>query len=393
MPTAASASGSRVSRRRVIQRGVWAAAAVAVARLPLRAFGAADEAAGDQVIPFLEPHVVPPGKAMLHWDELKDWITPLDQLYGVQHYGVTKVDGGSYRLEIGGLVDRPKTLELDEIKKLPKKEVIATLECSGNGAGKDFCGAIGNVRWGGTPLAPLLKECGIAAEAIEVAFWGADHKAEKIRDGTYEQNFARALPMADALREDLILAYEVNGQPLSAGHGFPLRLIVPGWYGITWVKWLQRIEVRDRRLMTRFMARDYVTIRGEERPDGSVAWKESSVGPMNLKSFVARVVRRKEGTITITGAAWAGLTAVKAVEVKIDEGEWKGAKIDESHSEPYTWRFWSFDWKNAAAGEHTIVSRAIDEKANVQPAADDPAIKLKKTYWEANQQWPRRVRL
>jgi DMSO/TMAO reductase YedYZ molybdopterin-dependent catalytic subunit len=330
---------------------------------------------------------------MLHWDELKDWITPSDQLYNVSHYGMAKVAAEGYKLQIDGLVEKPKSLTLDEIKKLPRKEITATLECSGNGVDKGFVAAIGNVKWAGTPLAPLLKECGLAPEAVEVAFWGSDKKKEKIRDGEYEQNFARALSIADAQRDDLILAYEMNGQPLTGGHGFPLRLVVPGWYGITWVKWLNRIEVRDHRLMNRFMARDYVTIRGEELPDGKIAWKESSVGPMNLKSFVAKVVKRKDGTLTITGAAWSGLTPVKAVEVKIDDGDWLGATIDESQKEPYTWRFWSIDWKDAKAGEHTITSRAIDAKANIQPAADDPAIKLKKTYWEANQQWPRKVKI
>jgi DMSO/TMAO reductase YedYZ molybdopterin-dependent catalytic subunit len=294
---------------------------------------------------------------------------------------------------VGGLVERPASLSLDDLKQLPKKQVRATLECSGNGSGKSFVGAIGNATWTGTPLAPLLKRCGLAAEAIEVAFWGADHKSEKIRGGDYEQNFARALSIPDATREDVILAYEMNGQPLSVGHGAPLRLVVPGWYGIAWVKWLTRIEARDHRLQNRFMARDYVTLRGEQRADGSVAWKESSVGPMNLKSVVARVVRRKDGTLVISGAAWSGLTPVKGVEVKVDDGEWRGATIDESHKEPYTWRFWSIEWKDAQPGEHAIVSRAIDEKANVQPEADDPAIKLKKTYWEANQQWVRKVKL
>jgi DMSO/TMAO reductase YedYZ molybdopterin-dependent catalytic subunit len=198
--------------------------------------------------------------------------------------------------------------------------------------------------------------------------------------------------MKDAMRDDVILAYEMNGQPLAVGHGAPLRLVVPGWYGIAWVKWLQRIEVRDKRLMNRFMARDYVTIRGEENAEGKTEWKETSVGPMNLKSVVARVVKR-DGKIFISGAAWSGMTPVKAVEVKVDEGDWVGADMDASHSEPFTWRFWTMEWKGAKAGEHSIVSRAVDEKANIQPAADDPAIKLKKTYWEANQQWVRRVKI
>ena len=375
-----------------MRQGMWGAAALAVSRLPLGAFGAED-AAGDQVIPFLDPQPIPPGQVTLHWDSLKDWITPMDQFYGVQHYGVPKGVPENYKLDIHGLVGKPRTLTLDELKRLPKREVTVTLECSGNGAGKNFIGAIGNAKWTGTPLAPLLKDCGIAPEAVEVAFWGADHKSEKIRGADYEQNFARTLSVQEARRDDILLAYEMNGQPLTIGHGAPLRLVIPGWYGIAWVKWLERIEVRDRRLMTRFMAKDYVTLRGEELADGKIAWKESSVGPMNLKSMVAKVVRRQDGGVTIMGAAWSGMTPVKAVEVKVDDGEWLGAKIDDLHQEPNTWRFWTIDWKDAKPGEHTLVSRAIDAKANIQPDADEPAIKLKKTYWEANQQWPRKIKI
>ena len=383
---------SSASRRRFVQSGLWGAAALALSQLPTSAWGA-DDAADEQLIPFLDPQPIDPNKATLHWHELKDWITPKDQFFNVSHYGTAKVPA-EYALDITGHVDQPKTLTLDQVKALPKKDVTATLECSGNGSSTKFCGAIGNAKWSGASLADLLKSCGIAAGAIEVAFYGHDKGKEKIRGGEYEQHFARALSIADATsRPDLILAYEMNGEPLTVGHGAPLRLVVPGWYGIAWVKWLKSIEVRDHRLMTRFMAKDYVTLRGEELPDGTTAWKESSVGPMNIKSFVAKVVKRADGSVKVMGAAWSGLNAVKAVEVKVDEGDWVAAKIDDAHQEPYTWRFWSFDWKDPKPGEHTITSRAIDANATIQPAADDPAIKLKKTYWEANQQWPRKVRL
>ena len=144
---------------------------------------------------------------------------------------------------------------------------------------------------------PIIKQAGILPQAVEAAFWGVDHKSEKIRGADYDQNFAWKvlLSIAYATRDDLMLAYEMNGQPLSPGHGFPLRLIVPGWYGIAWVKWLNRIELRDHRLMNRFMARDYVTIRGEPLKNGQTAWKESSVGPMNIKSFVACIIKHKTG--------------------------------------------------------------------------------------------------
>ncbi len=379
------------SRRRFVQSAACSGAALALARFPLHALAA--DAPGEQLIPFLDPQPIDPNKATLHWHELNDWITPKDQLFSVNHYGSVNVKTDGYTLDLGGLVDQPKSLTLDQLKSLPKKDVIATLECSGNGSSAKFMGAVGNAKWSGASLAALLKSAGISPAAVEVAFYGHDKGKEKIRGGDYEQHFARTLSIPDALRDDLILAYEMNGEPLTVGHGAPLRLIVPGWYGIAWVKWLQRIELRDHRLMTRFIAKDYVTLRGEELPDGTTAWKESSVGPMNLKSIVAKAVKRPDGSVQLMGAAWSGLTPVKAVEVQIDNGDWLGAKIDDSHAEPHTWRFWTFDWKSPTPGEHTLTSRAIDAHANIQPAADDPAIKLKKTYWEANQQWPRKIKL
>jgi DMSO/TMAO reductase YedYZ molybdopterin-dependent catalytic subunit len=385
-------TAQRTSRRIVMQAGVAAAALAAINRSPL-AFAADDADAGGEVIPFLDPQAYDPKRAMVNFDELTpaDWVTPTPNVYYVKHYGDATLKADTFTLEIGGLVNKPMSLTLDDIKKRRKVEVTATLECGGNGAAPNFRGAIANVKWAGTPVAPILKEAGVDPDAIEVAFWGADKGKEKIREGTYEQNFARCLsvPMATT-REDILLCYEMNGKPLSVGHGFPLRLIVPGWYGIAWVKWLDRIEVRDRALKTRFMAKDYVTLRGEE-VNGKTIWKETLVGPMNVKSAIARVVKPKAGPIKVTGAAWAQFP-IKSVEVSIDGGPWQPAKIEE-RNEPFTWRFWTFDWKDAKEGEHTIVSRATDAKGRIQPTADDASMKLKKTYWEANAQWPRRVKI
>ncbi len=364
-------------------------------RDPLGAPGLDDPGTGsdaEELIPFLDAQPIDPKKPMLKWDELTEWVTPTDHFFDVSHYGTAKVAADDWKLRIDGLVANPVALSLDELKARPRKEVTATLECSGNGAAASFMGAIGNARWAGTPLAPLLKEAGPMADAVQVVFWGADTGKEKVhKDMEFEANFARSLSMPEALRDDILLAYEMNGQPLSAGHGFPLRLIVPGWYGIAWVKWLARIEMVDRPFQNRFMARDYVTLRGEER-DGRIVYKETSVGPMNVKSLVARVTRRPDGLVRVMGAAWTNGT-IKRVEVKVDDGDWVPARLDDRHIEPFCWQFWSFDWKDAKPGEHTVVSRAIDEKGRVQPAADDPAIKLKKTYWEANAQYPRRVKL
>ncbi len=341
-------------------------------------------------MPFLDAQ--PKGK-MLYWQDLTSWITPNDELYSVSHYGTPEVDPGQWQLEISGLVKKPKTLSLAEIKARRRRTVTATLECSGNSSNPGFMGAIGNVQWTGTPLASLLKDCHPLDRAIEAVFFGADEKVEKIRDQDYLQNFARSLSLRDALKhDDVLLAYEMNGQPLEQGHGAPLRLIVPGWFGITWVKWLTRIELLDRRYMSKYMAREYVTIRGEER-DGKTVWRETSVGPMDVKSVVARVVRRKDGSLRVTGAAWTDGTPLQRVELKIDEGNWAPVALDKTRRSKYSWTFWNYDWKNPSAGDHALVSRAFDAEGRVQPSGDDPEIKLKRTYWEANQQWVRKIRI
>src|ERR1051325_10151042 len=239
-------------------------------------FGFAADA-DEEVIPFLDADKLTPSKReMLNWNELKDWVIPTKDLYHVSHYGVAQLKEENYKLTIEGLVDKPQTLTLDQIKSKPSKDVTVTLECGGNGI-PGFMGAIGNIKWTGTPLAPILRESGMKDEAVEVAFWGADSGMENVRDNQVKQHFSRSLSIKNALREDLLLCYAMNGQPLTQGHGFPLRLVVPGWFGIAWVKWVTRIEVRDRPLMQRFMAKDYVTLRGHQEGD-QIVYTQTSVG-------------------------------------------------------------------------------------------------------------------
>ncbi len=276
-----------------------------------------------------------------------------------------------------------------------------TLECSGNGASKGFMNAIYNSRWTGTPLAPILKECGVKDSVKEVVFIGEDHKQETLRKGTkrevsFEVPFGRSMSLDDAMSMPLLLAWERNGKPLEKRNGAPLRLIVPGWYGIANVKWLRRIELRPTRYMGRFMARDYVTLRGERRGDETV-FVETSVNRMNLKSIIARVTRQptKSGVVPVKafGAAWSDGTEIKSVEVKVDEGKWRPAVLDKAPRDKYSWVFFSIDLGDLKPGKHTLVSRATDANGRVQPAAEDDEIALKKTYWEAYQQWPREIEL
>jgi len=372
-------------------KGSMASAAVFLSHNPLSVLGGPAVAVPEAPVPFLDRFPTT-NRTMVHWDQLTEWMTPAADFFAVSHYGMAQVDVAQWRLEVTGLVRKPAKLTLDEIKSLRRKEIIATLECSGNGSSPTFMGAVGNTRWTGTPLGALLRDCGLKHEGIEVVFFGADEKTEKIKENDYVQNFARSLSVKDALEDRILLAYEMNGKPLEPEHGCPLRLILPGWYGIAWVKWLKRIEVRDRRFMGRFMARDYVTIRGEERPDG-IVWRESSVTRLNVKSMVARVLRREDGAVRVTGAAWTDGTPLKQVELKIDDGPWLSTQLYRKREARYAWTFWDFLWTRPEPGEHSLVSRATDSNGVIQPAADDPLIKLKKTYYEANQQYPRRIRI
>lgn len=380
-----------VSRRDWMRGGFAAAGVWAVARLSPSALGLAEPAAGEVVVPFLDP-LPDVKKPQIKWhDAVTQWTTPSDQVYEVSHYPKPKAaDPGEYELAFDGLFDRPAAFTLDDLKARPKAELTATLECGGNGSNPGFMGAVANATWTGTPLAPLLKECGLKPAAVEVAFYGADVGKEKIRNFDVEQPFARTLPLAELGREDVLVCYAMNGEPLTLVHGAPVRLVVPGWYGIAWVKWMNRIEARDRRLMTRFIAKDYVTLRVDDR-DGKAIASETSVGPLNVKSIVARVTRRPDGGHVVSGAAWTQGKIAK-VELKVDDAEWVTAELTEGKG-PHTWAFWSYAWKDAGAGEHTLVSRATDERGRVQPTKDDPEIKNKRTYWEAYAQYPRRIKV
>lgn len=340
----------------------------------------------EKVIPFLGgPAANAPRRGMV-WDELTSWMTPTDGVFAVQHYGVPEADLSNSKLAISGLVNKPLTLSMEQIKARPRVEHTVTIECSGNGPVGPL---VGNSKWAGTPLAPILKEAGVKPEGIEVVFFGADSGTEKIRDADYKQNFARSLSLEDAARSNVLLCYEQNGQPLNKAHGGPLRLVVPGWYGVAWVKWLDRIEIHDRKYQGRFMARDYVTLRGEKQGDQTI-WRETSVGKMNLKSVAARVTRRGSGPARITGAAWSDGAAIAKVEVRIDDGAWRPAQLVPNR-DAFAWTFWSFDWTDVKPGEHSIVSRATDAKGQVQPAPDDPFITQKKSRWENNQQAVRKI--
>ena len=317
--------------------------------------------------------------------ELSSWVTPTEDFFAVGHYGYPEVDASSYRLQITGLVERPLTLTLGELKARPRVEPNTVFECSGNSRGL-IHGMVGNATWAGAELMPLLAEARPTTDSREAYFWGADTGTEEIRGNEYEQNFARSMSLDHVAETAPILAYEMNGEPLPAVHGFPVRLIVPGWYGIAQVKWLERIELGVDRLMTRFMARDYVTVMGREE-NGRTEWLETSVTHQRVKSVVARVTRSGD-RFTIFGVAWSDGTPLDRVEVRVDDGAWRSATM-ERPDDPHTWTFFTFDTQGLAPGEHTVVSRATDEEGRTQPVD----LSMKRTRWENNELFQRTIQV
>jgi DMSO/TMAO reductase YedYZ molybdopterin-dependent catalytic subunit len=364
-------------------------------------FGRAAAAeAGDHVVPWSDqpPPVPPPAQAVIRnltaWEDLDGPITPAGKFFEIAHYGPPDIDLARWRLDVMGLVDKPLSFTLDELKARPRQSVTFAMECSGNNGLPFFTSAVGNAQWAGTSLGDVLKAAQVKPEAQEVVFFGADQGEEVLRAGTpmeikFKSHFARSMSIEDAMSPANMLCYEMNGTALPAGHGAPMRLIAPGWYGVANVKWLRRIEVRDRRFVGRFMGRDYVTVREEEH-DGERVVQETSVGRALLKSAPARVTQH-DGHYTIAGMAW-GPAPIAAVEVKVDDGPWTKAELAQADPSPFAWRLWHLDW-TATPGEHRITSRAIDEAGHVQPAMNDPVIANKKTYWESNGQITRSVRI
>ena len=178
-----------------------------------------------------------PGQNRIAQDlrQLESWVTPVEDYFVVAHYGYPELDASSYRLTLDGLVDRPLTLTLDQLQERPRVQRTTVFECGGNSR-RLFHGMVGNATWNGTELLPLLEESGLTDEAREVHFWAADSGTEEIRGNEYEQHFARSMSLAQIRETNPIIAYEMNGGPLTAVHGHPVRLIVPGWYGVCQVK-------------------------------------------------------------------------------------------------------------------------------------------------------------
>lgn len=380
----------KIDRRRLLKRTMNTGLALgAIASLPQWAMPAL--AQGEQLVPFSDmPEdysrgpAQPGGTHFLDTRQISSFYTDNKDFYVVQHYGQPEVDVNNYKLSVTGLVENEREYSLSDLQQKSQFNIDAGFECGGNRGGGLFQGLIGNANWRGVRLRDILNECGIKPEGKEVVFFGADVGTENIRDTDVEQSFARSLPVADAMRDVNMLVLQMNGEALPLFHGRPLRLLLPGYYGVANVKWLTQIHVQDRRYMGRFMGRDYVTLK-KEIVGGQERWVENSVTLIQLKSSIVRVTRMGSQH-KITGFVLNDGTPLRSVEVKIDNGPWQRAQIDPQSSQ-YSWKLFTLDWNNAAAGEHTLVSRVTDINGNVQPTAEQVPEKISR--WENYAQFPR----
>jgi sulfane dehydrogenase subunit SoxC len=303
----------------------------------------------------------------LRWD-----LTPPGLHYLLIHYDIPAIDPTTFELVIDGSVGTPLSLGLEAIRNRPKVSAVVTLECAGNGRARLLprpvsqpwlTEAVGTARWGGTPLSDLLREAGLADEAVDVVFTGADHGIER----GFEQDYQRALPVAEAMREDVLLAYEMNGAPLPAQHGAPLRLVVPGWYGMAHVKWLRRITVVAEPF-DGFQMRAYRMRDTPNEPGIPLTRIEprALLVPPGFPDFMSRRRVVKSGPVRIEGRAWSGWGPVNMVEVSIDGGDtWEPADLEPAHG-PHGWARWRWMWQSEL-GSYVLSCRASDASGRTQP--------------------------
>jgi DMSO/TMAO reductase YedYZ molybdopterin-dependent catalytic subunit len=300
---------------------------------------------------------------------LREPITPVGLHYLLIHFDIPAVDANSWRLAIGGLVERPLQFTLEDLKARERRTLAVTLECAGNGrvllenhepSQPWLEEAVGTAQWTGTPLAPLLEEAGVDAKTQSIVFTGSDRGFQ----GGVEHAYERALTLDEARDADVLLAYEMNGVPLPPQHGFPLRLVVPGWYGMTHVKWLHSIaaipEPFDGWQQTEAYTIDSTPV--------TRMLPRSLLVPPGIPEFLTRERTVEQGRATIMGRAWSGFGEITRVELSTDGGAtWSDTQL-EAPVDRYAWRGWHADW-DATPGTYELCARATDAGGNTQPLA------------------------
>jgi DMSO/TMAO reductase YedYZ molybdopterin-dependent catalytic subunit len=353
-----------------------------VAALPLindRLLSAVPTAAEDK--PALIPREKDPVNLEFPFASLKSFLTPNDLFYVRNHFAVPELDIKTWRLQVVGAVKKPLQMTQAELFGMASSQKTITLECTGNG--RAFLepkakgvpwqfGAVGTAEWTGVPLAALLEQTQIRSDAVEVVLEGADGgevKNEPKPAGPI--HFARGLPLAKAMKPEVLLAYKMNGEVLPAVHGFPLRAVVGGWYGMASVKWLTRIVVMDR------------PFHGYDQTTGYTIWERReglpTLTPITVIEPKASIARPASGEkiaagarYRVHGAAWAGETGVAKVDISTDGGNtWQTAKLIDKPA-PLVWCRWEYIWETPKGGKVKLMARATDWQGRVQPLKRDP---------------------
>ncbi|HXS95323.1 MAG TPA: sulfite oxidase [Candidatus Limnocylindrales bacterium] len=345
--------------------------------LGIAAAARAQESSGSVVIPGKGPMILHndrPEDLETPVADLQSYLTPVNKFFVRQHIPrPTPIDPQSFRLTVNGMVSKPQTLTLADLKKLPQYTVPATLECTGNGRGFYLPklpgiqwgrGAVGNAEWRGPRLGDVLKAAGMDSKTAFVEFDGADVGVAATPD------FVRSMPISKAMHPATLLALSMNGESPTI-HGFPARLVVPGWDGTSWVKWVIRITAAAQPNTGFFMNPGYRFPKYALPPGtGAKAGELEVIEGMPVKSSITAPEDRSTaslGRIAIRGFAWAGEQAIERVEVSTDGGsKWRDAEIT-SPKLPFAWRQWKLDWTPAQQGYYTILSRATDSAGRVQP--------------------------
>jgi sulfane dehydrogenase subunit SoxC len=299
-------------------------------------------------------------------------VTPIGLHYLLTHFDIPYVDPGDWRLRVHGLVAHALTLDLDDIRSRPAVSLPVTMECAGNGRARLtprpvsqpwLHEAVGTMEWTGTPLVGLLDDAGVTGSGSHVVFTGADHGVER----GVEQDYQRGLTLEQAGREDVVLAYACNGSALPPQHGAPLRLIVPGWYGMASVKWLHSVEVVGEEF-NGYQQTAYAVRQRSEDAGRPLTWIEprALLVPPGSPDFMSRRRFLQAGRQRLEGRAWSGRGRVTGVEVTTDDGQtWTPAEVEPATGR-WAWHRWTVEW-SAQPGHHVLSARATDDSGAQQP--------------------------
>ena len=338
----------------------------------------------DQAPPLMDGKIIrsqEPLNLEMPFEKLDGFITPTESFYVRCHFPMPKIDQKNWRLRVEGEIERPFEINYDELLSLESRTIPATLECAGNS--RNFLepkvkgvawglGAVGNAQWTGVPLSILLDRAGVKAGASEVILEGTDKgPLEEPKRPSGNVQFARSIPIAKA-RDDVLLAYKINGEELPQQNGFPLRAIVPGWYAVASIKWLERIIVTDKPFTGYYQTLDYSYWERREELAELVPIRDMQIKAEIAKPIEGETVPAKSN-VRVHGAAWTGDGEITKVELSTDGGAtWNNAKLIDKAA-PNAWRLWEFEWQTPAkAGKQTLMARATDSRGRTQPSERDP---------------------